>query len=81
MAQQVLDVLAEHEVTGSVVRIVDHGVKPGAELDVGSGDAWPGISSSPIHRAALSSGRVERLGQVDRRILETRRRLRDVVHV
>jgi len=28
MAQQVLDVLAEHEVTGSVVRIVDHGVKP-----------------------------------------------------
>ncbi len=29
MAQQVLDVLAEHEVTGSVVRIVDHGVKPG----------------------------------------------------
>jgi len=35
MAQQVLDVLAEHEVTGSVVRIVDHGVKPGVELDMG----------------------------------------------
>ncbi len=28
MAQQVLDALAEHEVTGSVVRIVGHGVKP-----------------------------------------------------
>jgi len=53
MAQQVLDVLAEHQVTGSVVRIVDHGVKPGVELDVGSGDAWPGISSSPIHPLAL----------------------------
>ncbi len=43
MAQQVLDVLVEHEVTGSVVRIVDHGVKPGVELDVGAGDEWPGI--------------------------------------
>jgi len=39
----VLDVLAEHEVTGSVVRIVDHGVKPGVELNGGAGHAWPGI--------------------------------------
>ncbi len=81
MAQQVLDVLAEHEVTGSVVRIVDHGVKPGVELDVGLWRRVVGHSPSPIHRAALSSGRVERLGRVDRRVLETRRRLRDVVPV
>jgi len=78
MAQRVLDALAEHEVTGSVVRIVDHGVKPVLSWIWGSDDAWPGISSSPIHPAALSSGRVERLGRVDRRILETRRRHRHI---
>ncbi len=43
MASQVLDALAEHGVTGEVVRVVDHDVKPGVELDMGDGDAWPAI--------------------------------------
>ena len=43
MAQQVLDALAEHGVAGDLVRLVDHDVKPGVQLDMGSGDAWPGI--------------------------------------
>ncbi|OMH31581.1 flavodoxin family protein [Tersicoccus sp. Bi-70] len=43
MARQVLDELATHGVTGDVVRVVDHDVKPGVELDMGEGDAWPGI--------------------------------------
>jgi multimeric flavodoxin WrbA len=43
MARQVLDQLGKHGVTGDVVRVVDHDVKPGVEVDMGEGDAWPGI--------------------------------------
>ena len=43
MARQVLEQLAKHGVTGDVVRVVDHDVKPGVEIDMGEGDAWPGI--------------------------------------
>lgn len=43
MARQVLDALAAHGVTGEVVRVVDHDVRPGVQIDMGSGDAWPGI--------------------------------------
>ncbi|HEY6742438.1 MAG TPA: NAD(P)H-dependent oxidoreductase [Lapillicoccus sp.] len=41
LAQQVLDALAGHGVTGSMVRVVDHDVRPGVELDMGDGDDWP----------------------------------------
>lgn len=43
MARQVLASLAEHGVTGDVVRVVDHDVKPGVQIDMGEGDAWPAI--------------------------------------
>jgi multimeric flavodoxin WrbA len=43
LARQVLDELGKHGVTGEVVRVVDHDVKPGVEADMGDGDAWPGI--------------------------------------
>jgi len=43
MARQVLDALAELGVSGDVVRVVDHDVKPGVEIDMGEGDAWPAI--------------------------------------
>lgn len=43
LAQQVLDALAEHDVTGEQVRVVDFDVKPGVEADMGEGDEWPGI--------------------------------------
>src|SRR5919112_559557 len=43
IARQVLEELARHGVTGDVVRVVDHDVKPGVEVDMGEGDAWPGI--------------------------------------
>lgn len=43
LAQQVLDALATHDVSGSIVRVVDHDVKPGVDKDMGDGDAWPGI--------------------------------------
>ena len=43
LARQVLEALGEHGVTGEVVRVVDHDVKPGVEVDMGEGDAWPAI--------------------------------------
>jgi multimeric flavodoxin WrbA len=43
LARQVLDELGAHDVTGDVVRVVDHDVKPGVEVDMGAGDAWPAI--------------------------------------
>jgi multimeric flavodoxin WrbA len=43
MAHQFLDALARHDVSGTVVRVVDHNVLPGVENDMGAGDAWPAI--------------------------------------
>lgn len=43
LASQVLDALAEHGVAGSTIRVVDHDVKPGVEVDMGDGDDWPRI--------------------------------------
>jgi multimeric flavodoxin WrbA len=43
LARQILEELAKHGVTGDVVRVVDHDVKPGVEVDMGEGDAWPAI--------------------------------------
>jgi multimeric flavodoxin WrbA len=43
LARQVLDVLGEQGFASDVVRVVDHDVKPGVEVDMGEGDAWPAI--------------------------------------
>ena len=48
LARQVLDELAKHGVTGDVVRVVDHDVKPGVEIDMGDGDAWPAIREQVV---------------------------------
>ncbi|MGW6540119.1 flavodoxin family protein [Streptomyces sp. NPDC055051] len=43
LAEQTMAAFADHGVTGKVVRIADHDVKPGVETDMGEGDAWPEI--------------------------------------
>jgi multimeric flavodoxin WrbA len=43
LAEQVLEALRGHHVTGEVVRIADHDVRPGVETDTGEGDDWPRI--------------------------------------
>jgi multimeric flavodoxin WrbA len=43
LAGQVLDALAKQGVTGELVRVVDHDVRPGVEVDMGGGDEWPAI--------------------------------------
>ena len=73
LAQQVLDALAEHHVTGSMVRVVDHDVLPGVELDMGEGDAWPGIREQVMASDILVLATPTWLGQhssVCQRVLE-----------
>ncbi|MGY1711539.1 flavodoxin family protein [Geodermatophilus sp. SYSU D00758] len=43
LAREVLDALADHGVAGDVVRVVDHDVRPGVEVDMGDGDEWPAV--------------------------------------
>jgi len=43
LGRQVLDALAQHDVAGSMIRVVDHDVRPGVDLDMGDGDEWPQI--------------------------------------
>lgn len=45
LARQVMDALGELGVTRDVARVVDHDVRPGIELDMGDGDAWPACAS------------------------------------
>lgn len=43
LARQLLDELEQHGVSTSSVRVVDHDVRPGVEVDMGAGDAWPAL--------------------------------------
>ncbi|MEV4881150.1 flavodoxin family protein [Streptomyces cyaneofuscatus] len=43
LAEQVMAEFARHDVQGEIVRVADHDVRPGVEVDMGDGDAWPAI--------------------------------------
>ncbi len=43
MARHVLDELKGHGVDCASLRVVDHNVMPGVQIDMGPEDAWPGI--------------------------------------
>lgn len=43
LATEVLQEMEKYSVTNSVVRAVDHNIKPGVEIDMGDGDEWPSI--------------------------------------
>ncbi|MFB7395201.1 flavodoxin family protein [Streptomyces sp. NPDC056191] len=43
LAEQTMAALSEHGVSGKVIRIADHDVRPGVGIDMGDGDAWPEI--------------------------------------
>ncbi|GAA2485116.1 flavodoxin family protein [Terrabacter carboxydivorans] len=73
LAQQVLDELADHGVTGSMVRVVDHDVRPGVEMDMGDGDEWPSIREKVIASDILVLATPTWMGQhssVCQRVLE-----------
>ncbi|WP_430790547.1 flavodoxin family protein [Actinoplanes sp. G11-F43] len=43
LGREVLTALADHDVDGELVRVVDHDVRFGVSTDEGDGDAWPRI--------------------------------------
>ncbi|MET9926039.1 MULTISPECIES: NAD(P)H-dependent oxidoreductase [unclassified Streptomyces] len=43
LAEQVMREFERHGVQGETVRIADHDVRAGVEVDMGDGDAWPAI--------------------------------------
>ncbi len=43
IAREILTALADHDVEGDLIRVVDHDVRFGVSTDEGDGDAWPQI--------------------------------------
>lgn len=43
IARQSLDALAQSDIKGEILRVVDYDVHPGVTTDEGSGDQWPAI--------------------------------------
>jgi len=73
LAEQVLEALSEHGATGSLVRVVDHDVRPGVEVDMGPGDAWPQIRAQIMAADILVLATPTWMGQqssVAQRVLE-----------
>jgi len=73
LLRELLDALSKHEVTGEIVRAVDHDIKPGVTSDEGEGDAWPGLRRHIVNSNILIIGSPIWLGQpssVAKRVLE-----------
>ncbi|OZM81001.1 flavodoxin family protein [Pseudonocardia sp. MH-G8] len=73
MTDQVLEALGKHGVTGRSIRVVDLDVMPGVEMDMGAGDAWPGIRQEMLAADILVIATPTWLGQrssVAQRVME-----------
>lgn len=70
---EVLEALAEHDVTGEIVRIADFDVRPGVTSNEGPGDEWPGLRTLVLDADILVMGTPIWMGQpssVCKRVLE-----------
>lgn len=56
LCRQVLDALSGHGVEGSLVRVVDHDVRPGVTSDEGDGDEWPPLRQRVVDADILVLG-------------------------
>src|SRR3954464_13085022 len=75
LAREVLAALEEQGASHEVVRVVDHDVKPGVQVDMGAGDQWPQIREKLLsadilvfatptwvgHMTSVAQGVLERL--------------------
>lgn len=52
LGSQILSALAQHGVTGELVRAVDHVISPGVEADMGGDDQWPTLREK-VHAADI----------------------------
>jgi multimeric flavodoxin WrbA len=70
---EVIAQLAENDVTGEIVRVVDADVKPGVEKDMGEGDQWPALREKLLAADILVFGTptwMGHLSSVAARVLE-----------
>lgn len=73
LAREVLDALADHGVDGELVRVADHDIRPGVEVDMGDGDAWPALREKVLAADILVFATPTWMGQtssVGQRVLE-----------
>lgn len=73
LASELLDAMAEEHVQGELVRVVDHDVHPGVEIDEGDGDEWPEIRAKILAADILVLATPVWVGQpssVCKRVLE-----------
>lgn len=73
LCRRFLAALAEHDVEGEVIRVVDHDVRPGVRSDEGDGDAWPTLREKVLAAPILLLATPIWLGQpssVCKRVLE-----------
>ena len=73
MLSDLLAELAAHEVSGEVVRVLDHDVKPGVLSDMGEGDGWPDLREKIVAADIFVLGTPIWMGQpssVAKRVLE-----------
>ncbi|RJQ75140.1 NADPH-dependent oxidoreductase [Pseudonocardiaceae bacterium YIM PH 21723] len=82
LAQQVLDALAEHGVSGEMVRLVDLNIAPGVKADMGGSDQWPTVRdrildadilvlATPTWMGQMSSVAQRALERLDAELSET----------
>ena len=53
LGREMLTALADHDVTGEVIRVVDENVRFGVSTDEGDGDGWPAIRSRILEAQIL----------------------------
>jgi multimeric flavodoxin WrbA len=73
MLNDLLAALEPHDVTGEIVRALDHDIKPGVESDMGDGDGWPALREKIVAADIFILGTPIWMGQpssVAKRILE-----------
>ena len=73
LLEQLLEALAEHCAEGSIVRAVDHNIKPGVKSDEGEGDDWPALRQRVLNADILVIATPIWLGQpssVAKRVME-----------
>lgn len=73
LAEQVLADLGKHDVTGDLVRLADHDIRPGVSLDMGAGDDWPALRQRMLDADILLVSTPIWLGQpssIAQRLLE-----------
>src|SRR6476659_7423698 len=73
LLDQLLDEFKKHGGAGTIVRAVDHDIKPGVTSDEGDGDAWPALRQQIIEADILVMATPIWLGQpssVAKRVME-----------